>query len=326
MVIGQIKKIGIALAAFEPNVAFFNEQLESIQNQSFDSWICVVTFDSPMKKVLKEPSISKFTQDQRFRFVENPIRLGHKKNFERALNEVVKGEVDAIACSDQDDVWYPEKLQVCAQYLSLCPPMSLVHSDMHILKGDNKLPQTAWAIEKRGVENVKQHHFFVRNVVAGCSMLMDTRIIKQFPHIPESAEYHDHWYAVVAATLGQVRPVYVPLYAYRQHTENVLAVSPYRGFFSKTESARSEKAGDISSALIGRFKASRQLVSSVACSGLRLSFFSKLLFLYNWDFGLGLGLLALKKIIFDPALARACLARSAGKLLLILNKKPKSAR
>lgn len=311
MVVGEIKKIGIALAAYEPNIAIFAEQLESIQRQSFKNWICVVTFDSPMRHVLSELSIKRFAEDQRFRFSENPTRLGHKKNFERALNEVIVRGVDAIACSDQDDIWYPEKLQTCSLYLSSCPPMSLVHSDMHILKGVNKLSQTAWALERRGVENVKQHHLLIRNVVAGCSILMDAQLIKKFPQIPESAEYHDHWYALVAATIGKVRPIHQPLYAYRQHEDNVVAVSPFHGIMYLKEKHTAQQL--IQKMRLG-YRKSRRFAQSAQQEGLTLSWLSKTLFLRDKDFGVLLLFLGLKNIFSDPALARACFARALGKL------------
>jgi rhamnosyltransferase len=314
MNIGEIKKIGIALAAFKPEPSFFVEQLKSIQNQTFLNWICVVTCDSSIANLLSAPTFKDIREDLRFVFIENEKRLGHKKNFEKALNEVLKQSVDAIAFSDQDDVWYPEKLTVSAQRLADCPSMSLVHSDMHVLVGKENLSKTAWQIERRGVRNIKQHHLLVRNVVAGCSILMDVNIGRKFSVVPEGAPFHDHWYALVSSSLGVVEPIHQPLYAYRQHENNVLAVTPFRGVF------RFRKKMNIP-ALVNKMKCgfldSRHFAKSAEESGLKLNWISKLLFLNSWDCGLSLMILGAQKLIGDQPLARACWARSCGKLLTL---------
>jgi hypothetical protein len=312
MNIGEIKKIGIALAAYEPDPIFFVEQLQSIQNQTFTNWICVITFDSPMKKVMDRAELEPFKKDPRFSFFENPVRLGHKKNFERSLNELLKFDLDAIACSDQDDIWYSEKLETCALKLSQSPPLSLVHSDMHILESRELRQETAWKIERRGVQNVKQHHLLVRNVVAGCSILMDVNILRKFPIIPEQAEFHDHWYALIAASFGEVKPIGRPLYAYRQHNQNVVAVSPFHGILHLGEK---NSPGQLIKKMRIGFQKSQKLAQGAQNNGLELSRLSRFLFLLDGDCGFFLLFMGLKMVLSDPPLARACLARSLGKLL-----------
>jgi hypothetical protein len=316
MNIGEIKKIGIALAAYEPDPIFFVEQLQSIQNQTFTNWICVITFDSPMKKVMDRAELEPFKKDPRFSFFENPVRLGHKKNFERSLNELLKFDLDAIACSDQDDIWYSEKLETCALKLSQSPPLSLVHSDMHILEGRELRQETAWKIERRGVQNVKQHHLLVRNVVAGCSILMDVNILRKFPIIPEQAEFHDHWYALIAASFGEVKPIGRPLYAYRQHNQNVVAVSPFQGLFWVKEK---QSFKELLTKMRAGFGKSYRLAFCAQEQGIPIYRHSENLILLKWDLGCSLLFLGLKHIFSDPALARACLARGLGKFFQTLH-------
>src|SRR5687768_1758619 len=106
-------KVGIALAAYKPPTEVFEEQLKSIQDQTYTNWVCVMTFDSSLEETLASPKIAVFKKDSRFIWLENPVRLGHKKNFERAIQETLRHSVDAIACSDQDDVWYLNKIENC---------------------------------------------------------------------------------------------------------------------------------------------------------------------------------------------------------------------
>jgi hypothetical protein len=316
MVIGEIKKIGIALAAYEPNPKYFSKQLESIQKQSFSHWICVVTFDSPVHDILNHPSIEPFKSDERFLFIENASRLGHKKNFEKALRELLSFELDAIAFSDQDDVWYPEKLKTAAESLSNQPRHSLVHSDMHLLSEQGLGPETAWCLERRGVTNVETHHLLVRNVVAGCALLMDVQLAKNFPNIPDGVEFHDHWYALVASNQGKVIPIMTPLYAYRQHGNNVVAVSPYRGRFA-VEAGSS--LADVLAKAKRAFLRTRSLALSLPAEGIELSKTTKVLYISPFDFGLGLAILGVRHFFSDPQLSRACLARALGKIQCLLS-------
>lgn len=230
-----IEKIGIALAAFHPDVGHFYEQLRSIQEQTFQNWICFITFDSPLEEIQSLNSFKIFFNDPRFRWIENPQRLGHKKNFEKAIALCVGEKVDAIACSDQDDIWLPGKLERCRQKLSELGPWCMVHSDMLLLLNDGRTsspPDTAWKLEQRNTHLARFEHLLVRNICAGASMLFDAQIAKAFPLIPESVLFHDHWIALIASLRGKVVGIDEPLFQYRQHTRNVVGITRFQGFFS----------------------------------------------------------------------------------------------
>ncbi len=236
-----IKRVGIALAAYNPPPAVFAEQLKSIQIQTHTDWICWITLDSSLSPLKDDPSLRPYFEDSRFQWSENAIRLGHKKNFEHAMNlAAADASIQAIACSDQDDIWYPTKLQRCVEELSKIGPNALVHTDMHVLNSDGTTAnQTAWEIEKRGVHNATVETLLIRNVVAGCAMLIDANLVRKWPTIPDAFEYHDHWYAVVAAAHTGAHPIYEPLYAYRQHGGNVVGVSPFLGVLNIPKEKRS---------------------------------------------------------------------------------------
>lgn len=297
--------VGIALAAYRPEPLTFAEQLRSIQKQTFRDWICVMTFDSPLAELASAPGLAPFREDPRFRWVENPQRLGHKKNFERAIQLALAEGVDAIGCSDQDDVWYPAKIARSVEALRKAGPLSLVHTDMHVLGPDGRIgAQTAWELERRGVQHVSPRDLLVRNVVAGCAMLMDAELVRRFPVIPEGAAYHDHWYALVASVHGGVHAIHEPLYAYRQHAENVLGVTPFPGIFATGEH---NGIGKIARKCLSGWRFSQALEQAARQAGLPLPDENS----HAARF-LALGISRLKD---DPALARACFARSFGKIL-----------
>jgi hypothetical protein len=184
--------------------------------------MCVITFDSPMAEARAHPMIRPFADDPRFEWIENPARLGARDNFGRAIQTVLGRGVDAIACADQDDRWYPDKLATQAAVLAAAPPLSIVHCDMHLLRDGAVAPKTAWRFEGRNVRNCEPRHVLIRNLVSGCSALMDAELPRRFPHIPDEAPFHDYWYALVASALGGIHSIERPLMAYRQHGANVV--------------------------------------------------------------------------------------------------------
>ena len=225
----KIEKIGIALAAYEPRIEFFLEQLESIYVQTWPNWVCHISADSTLAHLRNNPRFLKYFSDARFQWSENPKRLGHLKNFEFAIKKCVLMGVDAIACSDQDDVWYPKKIETLAAALSIAPEGSLVHSDLHFFYSNSPIKatsrQTVWQLERRKVNHLQAEELFFCNVVTGCSMMMDSSVAMKFPEIPSGAMYHDHWYALTASCMGGVYPIHEPLLSYRQHLQNQVGLN-----------------------------------------------------------------------------------------------------
>ncbi len=307
-----IERIGIALAAYRPNVDYFSEQLKTIQQQSYLNWVCIMTFDSPMEEVLNDPRMKVFREDARFIWSENQERLGHKKNFERAMRLALDQGVDAIGCSDQDDIWYPDKMEISVRALCEAGPLSLVHADMHLLEDGKTSEKTAWEIEQRGIQNAKPMHLLVRNIVAGCSMLLDADLVRRYPVIPEAAEYHDHWYALAAAAHGGVHAIHRPLYAYRQHKENVVGVTPFGGIFVLPPGMTAK--GLVEKCKRGWGK-SHTLAQAAKSAGIPLSSADHRTFLDSNDMGGRLIAAGLCEAFGDRAFARACFAKGTGKFI-----------
>jgi len=313
----KIRRIGIALAAYQPQVEIFAEQLASIQDQTWTAWVCVLSFDSPLEALRADPRLAPFFIDKRFLWIENAERLGHKKNFERAIQKALEQGVDAIACSDQDDVWYPKKLARSVEELEKRGALSLVHCDMHVLRDVGRGiwrhdAKTAWKMERRGVHNTRPHDLMVRNVVAGCAMLLDAELARSFPLIPEGVEFHDYWYALVASCHKGVWPIREPLYAYRQHGVNEVGVSPYQGVLSLPNGVGWV---GIRKKFLEAWGKSQAMAKAVSDAKMPLSTLQRVMFFQTWDLGLGFCILGLYHLLDDPALARAYFKRAIGKMI-----------
>jgi hypothetical protein len=308
-------KIGIALAAYKPDLGHFFEQLTSIQSQTWSNWVCCICVDSSLSPIRGDSRFASIFEDPRFHWTENTTQLGHLKNFEKAIQSVVALGVTAVACCDQDDIWFPEKLKVSAHELKVVGRMGLVFCDMKLMDASGKVSeQTAWEVERRGVDHHGTFDLLVRNVVPGTGMLMDAELAKKFPVIPANALYHDHWYPLVASRIGRVYPIKRPLYAYRIHEANVAGLSPYTGLFAQKANEKASKKGLIEKCRKVWMR-SFELAQAAEEMGLRLTRIERAAFLRKWDLGVLLWVRGLLVLWKDPALTRACWSRAIGKIL-----------
>jgi hypothetical protein len=308
----KAQKIGIALALYEPKPDHLAIQLKSLQNQTFSNWICIITSDSPIQKILNAPEIQPFKPDSRFIWLENPTRLGHKRNFEKAIQETLKHSVEALACCDQDDDWYPNKLQLSIEALKKVPPLSLVHTNMHSWQKSGLATATVWEIEKRCLTNTNPIQLIHRNLVTGCSMLFDAELAKRYPIIPDAIEFHDHWFALLAAFHGGVYPIDKPLLAYRQHETNQVGVSP---FIETSQLLKRISLSQITCKAIANWEKALKLKKALEENGLKLEKCQKLALESRVDLGLRLLAYGARELRRDPALAQAYFKGALGKAL-----------
>ena len=98
------------MATFEPDLALFRAQVESLRAQTDERWVCVVSDDASAPEHF-ERIRAELGDDPRFLLSRSEERLGFYRNFERAL-ALAPAEAELIALCDQDDRWHPDKLAV----------------------------------------------------------------------------------------------------------------------------------------------------------------------------------------------------------------------
>lgn len=99
------KTVSVVLCTYNGE-KYIREQLESIIHQTYSVYELIIQDDCSTDRT---PAICQtYAQTRDFiHFISNPQRLGFNENFRTA---VLKATGDYIALSDQDDVWYPDKI------------------------------------------------------------------------------------------------------------------------------------------------------------------------------------------------------------------------
>jgi glycosyltransferase involved in cell wall biosynthesis len=208
------------MATHEPRIDLFERQVASIAAQTERSFVCVVSDDASSDAAYGE--IERVCAgDPRFEVSRSERRLGFYRNFERALS-LVPREVEHVALSDQDDVWYPDKLATLAEALWE-PDVQLAYGDMRIVMEDGTpVAPSYWTDRRNNCTNLGS--LLLVNTVTGAASLFRRRLLDvalPFPNVGAPC-YHDHWLACVALSSGRIAFVPRPLHDYVQHGSNVV--------------------------------------------------------------------------------------------------------
>jgi hypothetical protein len=210
--------VAICMATLEPPLELFRRQVESIRAQTLSDWICVISDDCSEPERFAEMR-GVLDGDPRFVLSRSDRRRGFYHNFERAL-ELAPAGARYVALADQDDAWYPDKLETLVHEIG---DAQLVYSDQRIISADGELlAGTYW--ERRANNHSNMLSLLVANCVTGAASLFRRGLLADALPLPPAqfTHYHDHWLAVTALALGDIRFVDRPLYDYVQHEHATL--------------------------------------------------------------------------------------------------------
>lgn len=204
----------IVLAAYDPDEELFARQIASLRSQSVSDWQCIITVDgddAKVRRVLEQVAAG----DGRFRVLADGERLGFYLNFERGLRAVADGTAWVALC-DQDDSWYPEKLEVLLPHLEHAALVSgqarLVTYPEEVVTGQT---------DRRDLGPIMT---LLNNQFTGSLCVLRGDLIAPslpFPRMSTRAAAHDHWLAALAGAMGGTRVVDVVVQDYVQHQNNV---------------------------------------------------------------------------------------------------------
>jgi glycosyltransferase involved in cell wall biosynthesis len=237
--------VSVAMATYN-GAQFLEPQLASIAAQTRLPDELVVCDDQSSDESVE--IVERFASRAPFevRVVRNPKRLGFGGNFLQAAR-LSRG--DLIAWSDQDDVWMPEKLAVCAHEFERDGEVVLVvHASwfggwirhgrpvVRAATADWLGPFTPRRTRRRTVYTPTS--LPLRTIFPGRSSLVSRRVLDaadalqtRLPGIiDEFWGHHDIWIPFVAGAIGKVVMLPDALVQYRQHEEQVTGPeAPPRG-------------------------------------------------------------------------------------------------
>lgn len=211
--------ISIAMATYNGE-CYVREQLDSILVQTIGDWELIVCDDGSTDNTL---SILRAyaKNDSRIKIYQNERNLGFKRNFEKAI-DLCQG--DYIALCDQDDIWYPNHLEVLYNQIGN-HSLSIGNSDIVNINNTylNKRMSDTDGIHfiPEDTKLLLYREFFYANPFQGASMLLKKDFALRCIPIPNEVHYHDTWISICACFADGLIYTYTPITRYRQHGRNV---------------------------------------------------------------------------------------------------------
>ena len=202
--------ISVCIATYNGE-RFIREQIDSIFRQlSSDDEIIVSDHGSTDDTI----SIINSIDDKRIRIIEGPRKHSPTPNFECAMKEA-KG--DYIFLADQDDVWKPNKVEVCIEWLQ---EYDCVVSDAEVTDSNlNPLYPSLYAIMQ--VRHGRIYNTIWKNGYTGCCMAFRRNVLKASLPFPKNIPMHDIWIGNVAAYKYNMKFIPDKLIMFRRHNETI---------------------------------------------------------------------------------------------------------
>lgn len=229
-----IQRVVIVMATYNGS-RFIEEQIISIQAQSYSDWVLYIRDDGSRDDTVQKTLLVE-SKDQRIKLVQDKLgNQGPIGNFSTLMNLALQEKADYVFFADQDDVWHQDKLAIMLggiRNLELTygnnKPL-LVHCDLTVVN-DNLVPIANSFVDysRLSPTSADLGVLLCQNQVTGCACVINSALLKLACPVPENVLMHDWWLALLAATTGKVGFIPKQLVLYRQHSGNVLGATSFK--------------------------------------------------------------------------------------------------
>ena len=217
-------QVDIALACYN-GMPYLKELISSLEQQTYKEWRVIARDDNSSDQT---PSMlgKMSSENKNFCFIEGERNIGVVKNFEYTLQGT---SADYIMLADQDDYWRPEKIELSLtaikkmeQNTSKSMPC-LFFTDLAVANEKLEIVHSSfWKYAKMDVARTQElNKILVRNVVPGCSMIVNRALLTKALPFADNVVMHDWWLLLVAISFGKVNYSATTTIKYRQHQSNI---------------------------------------------------------------------------------------------------------
>lgn len=203
-------KISVALATYN-GAKYIEAQLNSFINQVLQPDEVVISDDMSEDNTVE--LIESFSKIAPFEVIllKNKKNLGYSQNFNNAL---IHTTGDIVFLSDQDDVWFPNKISYMIEVINNKPNFMIYINDAELT--DAKLKSSGLT----KYDQIKSARMSDLEFVMGCCCAIKRQLLDCFLPIPTCIKGHDNWLVEIADGLGQKLIVPKTLQFYRRHGSN----------------------------------------------------------------------------------------------------------
>lgn len=230
-------KVSVVICTYNGD-KYLDDQLNSILAQTRSPDELLVCDDTSGDNTLRILNTFKSIAPFPVRIISNKRNLGSTANFAQAIT---KSSGDIIFLADQDDVWFPHKIESMVKVFKENPEVGMVFSDAIVTDEHlNPYPKTLWhyfEFDQHVRDLVQQGQLWTilgwNSYVTGATMAFRSNIRKNLNPFPRGW-VHDEWITFVSDLVSRIEIVSEPLMYYRRHSAQQIGVKIHeRSLFVK---------------------------------------------------------------------------------------------
>ena len=204
---------------------YLREQLDSILHQEGIDVSVLVRDDGSKDKTLE--ILTQYAEEHTNVEIIKGRNIGFANSFMILLYKANKYEnIEYFALSDQDDVWYPDKLSSAIKKLAETDSSKMRLYFSNTLAVDENL-NPLFRTHRESTLRLDKEASLVRYFILGCTMVFDKKVVNFIStHKPVmQIMMHDLWIHQTCAFFGTIVYDDTPRIMYRQHSSNSAGVS-----------------------------------------------------------------------------------------------------
>lgn len=215
--------------------AYVREQLDSILAQTYSDWHLTVSDDGSSDNTVTIVTEYAQRHPEKIQLLQKTRRFGSPSLHFMSL--IAEADADIIALCDQDDVWFPDKLEKMTALYSA--QETRYGAQTPILVFSDQTPTNAllspiapsmMRLQNQHPESADWRALFFQNVVTGGACLINRALARKAAKCTKThgIVMHDWWLALVAAKFGVLAYLPESTGYYRQHGSNVFGARDVR--------------------------------------------------------------------------------------------------
>lgn len=223
------KTVSIAMTTYNGE-KYIERQLRSIFHQTMQPDEIVICDDCSKDNTIDiiRSIVAEYGAEKQVRLVENQKNLGYVRNFQQAVG-MTSG--DFIFLADQDDEWYPYKLERVVKVAKetaaevICTGFDLIDEKSFIIEDIGRFKMDPLILNAGpGLTPITFNQLIFRNYVPGCTYCCTRRTAQAYMEMDSQLLPHDYQIMFVGSLLGKVYYLNEKTIGYRLHGNNTIGV------------------------------------------------------------------------------------------------------
>ena len=228
--------LSVALCTYN-GAHFIEEQLWSILNQTLPVDEIVVCDDGSTDATLQIIEEIKGKVSTKIYLYQNETNLGVLANFQKAV-DLCQGDI--VFLSDQDDIWYPNKVEAIVDWFDAHSDKSVVFTNADLIDENGRemevdgVPCKLWDYyfcdsDKKMFDKGLALECMMRPHATGASMAIRKTFLEEHPvlHQTNNQVYHDMIICINALEVNLLGYIDDTLFKYRLHEGQQIGVGGY---------------------------------------------------------------------------------------------------